>query len=446
MSRTVDIKIKTTADTQAADKSVKSLDNLDKQQSKVNKTANASKQAGINASAGFGAAGAAAGAAANGGISGISSAMGQMLQQMEGVAAFAGTGGLLLGAFAAWKAAVDAIREAHKQLQDNIDSITIGNLQAKNKKLTESYKEITDQLNAASAAITRFHTEKEAGSSADKRYDMTMVDLEDAQKRAALDPTDTFGAQRLTVETAKRKAYIEKEYERHRLEAQKQEIGQQRSVTQTKYEEEQTNYREIEQSITSVSRAIGDIQRRAQADASKKILTSSINKVWEEAEVKMKDLGKELETLKTQFANATKSLEESEADLRSLSAAASINYRESETSKVAYDISRTTSSTTAAGITYAQRQKLLADRASAQSQIESTTEQQSRLRDRVRKEFKEHYNATRDGSSPEKIDKELADWHDATAALNKFMSKAAPLMKEMKETADRATQALNNLP
>jgi myosin heavy subunit len=429
--------------TKAAAKDVKTLDTTQK---KANKTVNASKKAGINASAGFGAAGAAAGAAANGGISGISSAMGQMLQEMEGVAAFAGTGGLMLGAFAAWKSAINSLSEAHKQLQNNIDGIKIGNLQSSNKRLKESYKEITDQINAASAAVTRFYSEQGAADNAAKRYDMALIDQEDAKKRAKLDPSDTFGSQRLTVETAEKKAYLEKEYERNRLEAQKKEIAAQKSIAENKNNDSQEYYQSVDESITKTAQVINEILTRAQADASKAWTAKGKKNVWADAGKEIETLKGELVNLRQQFVAATKDLEKSRADLRSIEKAAEINYRDTETNKLTYDISKNTVTANRSSINYSEREKLNQERKSSVEGMNKISETQSTMKDRVRKEWREAQKASSDGSSPEKIAKEMEDWRAAAASVKKYMNTAGPIFKSMKETADRAIEALNNLP
>ena len=47
---------------------------------------------------------------------------------------------------------------------------------------------------------------------------------------------------------------------------------------------------------------------------------------------------------------------------------------------------------------------------------------------------------------PSALKKEMTDWREATANLNKFLAAAGPAIKELKETSARATEALNNLP
>ena len=436
------MRIDTSYDGKGTKSAARDVENLDKKQSKTNKTVNASKASSISASQGFASVGQAASAAASGGLGPLSGALGGLTQQLPMLAGAAGPIALVIAAFAAWKSVIDSLIAGGENLEKNLTSISLGNTESGIKRLNDAYKDLTDQLAAASSEINRFYNAESAKDDAVKRVELAKVDLDAAKSRAKLDPANQFASQRLELDIAKKKAAIEDAAGKRASAREQKAIQAQTVIAKTEKEAAVAQRKALPEKAAKLMADQEKITSRATDKAGKWYRTSKgEQEIWDRANTNISRIASALEDVKNKMVETVKAEENATAKLSDLQTAKEISKINQSTQAVQQAATQQGQSNTSAGINYNQRQKLTADRTAAQEKIAANSEQKASYRASIKKEWNDVRNAT-----PEQYDKEMDDWRDATAALNKFVSKAAPMMKELKETADRATQALNNLP
>lgn len=447
-SMSLKTRIETSYDGKGAKEAKKDIENLDKTQQGANKSANKSKQASVSAGQGFAAVGQAASVASSGGLGPLSAALGGLAQQLPALASAAGPIGLVIAAFTAWQSAIDSVIKSGEDLEKNLTSIKLGNLEEGIRRLNESYAELTDKLSEASAEMTRLYNTESAGADAAKRAELAKVELEAAEKRAQLDPKDQFAARRLDLEVAQKKAAIEDAAAKKAMEREQRQISQQSDIARTQYGAASEQRNALSDRAAELMAQQAMIQDRAREKAGKWYRTSAgEEEIWKAANTDLQRIANEMKGVRTEMQAAIKSQEQASAVLANLKSAGDINMINQSTYSTTQAAASQGFSNTSNRIVFDEKEYYQQELEKSRTGMAGLSERESDLRDRVRKEWDQAQKIRRDDkASADRVEKEMEDWRDATAALNKFMSKAAPLMKEMKETAERATEALNNLP
>lgn len=206
--RKVTIAVESTANTAPLDASAKSVGTLSEKSDESAKSGARAKEGGLNAAKGFAALGQTA-AASSGSVGGLASALGNMAQQIPALAGSAGPIGLAIAAFMAWKSAVDAVRAAQDDLAKGLRDTAAGNSEAAIKSLSKAYEDLQEAIADAADEAQRYTDAESSKDDARTKADLAALELEKAQRKAALDPADTFGGRRLDLDMAEKRAAIE---------------------------------------------------------------------------------------------------------------------------------------------------------------------------------------------------------------------------------------------
>jgi len=445
--RNIDIRIR--ANSNAAgeiDKTNRSLDNLDKSQGKAAKSAKASKEASVSAGQGFASVGQAASVAASGGLGPLSAALGGLSQQLPSLAAAAGPIGLVIAAFTAWKSAIDAVIKAGEDLRANITDIQLGNAESGVRRLNESYKELTGQLSAAAAELSRFYNAQSAGDDAVKRAELAKLELEYAERKAALDPSDTFGSRRLDLDISQRKAAIEEAASARALQREQTAISQQTDLTRTEFVAAQSQQSALADKAAELLAQQALISERARNKAAGKWTSAGREEVWTAANKDLARVAAELAKVRSEMAAAAKAQEQAAGQLATLASARDINRLNQSTAEITSAARRQGFSNQSADIYRSQQSIYSTQLEQAQTQQSGISSRLAELRAASVKEQGDVRRARNFGASEEQMRKELEEARKAADAVRQYSAENAATMRELTRTINQAREALRNLP
>ncbi len=446
-NRTIDIKIKATGDSAAVDRTSKSLDTLDKSQQSANKSGTASKAASLSAGQGFSALGQAASATASGGIGPLSSALGNLTQQIPALAGAAGPIGLAIGAFTAWAAAIKAVADNADQLQANIANIQAGNAESATKRLTQSYKDLTDQLSEASAEINRFFNAESAGDDAIKRAELAKLELAAAQSRAKLDRSDKFAGPRLELDIAQKKAAIEDAAAARASAREKQAIAAQMEIERARMAAAGEQQGALAERAAGLMGQQQSVTARASEKASAWYRTpGGKEEIWQDAGKELARIATQLESIKNEMAGTIKTQSAAGGNLASLSTARDINALSSSTRGTTQQAASIGYRNTAADINYQQREQINAARIAAERKRDAITSRRSELQSSSLKEQDDLRSARNFGGSDEQIKKELEEAKKALEAVREYSRENAATLSKLNAEISKAREAIRNLP
>jgi len=445
--RNIDIRIR--ANSNAAgeiDKTNRSLDNLDKSQGKAAKSAKASKEACVSAGQGFASVGQAASVAASGGLGPLSAALGGLSQQLPSLAAAAGPIGLVIAAFTAWKSAIDAVRTAAENVQKEITGIQLGNMQSGVRRLNESYKELTDQLSAASAELSRFYNAESAGADAVKRAELAKLELQAAEARAKLDPGDEFAARRLELDVARQKAAIEEAASARALKREQTAILQQTDLTRTEYGAAQAQQTALADKAAQIMAKIVQVNEQARAKADADEWGFRKKEIWAGANQTTAGYASELAKVRAEMAAAAKAQERAAGELATLASARDINRLNQSTAEITSAARRQGFSNQSADIYRSQQSIYSTQLEQAQTQQSGISSRLAELRAASVKEQGDVRRALNFGASEEQMRKEREEMRKAADAVRQYSAENAATMRELTRTINQAREALRNLP
>jgi hypothetical protein len=278
---------------EGTDQAKTEVDKFSTAQGKVADKSRQASKASVEASAGFGAAGAAASAAAGGGIGSMSSALGQILQQIPRLASMAGTVGLMVAAAASWKKVVDELKEAHEQLADTIDNIQIGNAEARIKSLNEQYKAMADALTVAYERSKMLHDFEQTQDDLETQQALAELELK-AAKAKAEKPDDEFHARREDVSIAAERAAILSGAADRRFEREAEARKAERIYQTTQKEQALSKFSEQREQQVVLARKYSEAQEKAQREKDALLLGNFRKGARSEIDEK---LSKELESI-----------------------------------------------------------------------------------------------------------------------------------------------------
>ncbi len=150
----------------------------------------------------------AATAVTQGGVMGVGQAVKNLAGQFPSLNAALGPVGLALAAFAAWKKAIDAVRESSASLARGRFDTTIGNQEASVRSLARAYDELQRSISSAEDARKRLSDAESAKDDARLAADLAKLELAQAEAQAALDPGDAFGRRRVDLDFAARRSSV----------------------------------------------------------------------------------------------------------------------------------------------------------------------------------------------------------------------------------------------
>lgn len=149
-----------------------------------------------------------AAAVTEGGVMGVGNAVKNLAGQFPALNAALGPVGLALAAFAAWKKAIDAVRESRESLARGRFDTTVGNEEASIRSLARAYDELQRSISSAEDARKRLSDAESAKDDARLAADLAKLELAQAEAQAALDPGDSFGRRRVDLDFAARRSSI----------------------------------------------------------------------------------------------------------------------------------------------------------------------------------------------------------------------------------------------
>ncbi len=444
--RTVNISIKTTADNDAADATTKSLDNLDQQQGKVNKTSTESKAASVSAGKGFAAVGQAASAAASGGIGPLSAAMGGLTQQIPMLAGAAGPIAMAIAAFTAWKSVIDAVVNAQEQLKQGLIEIQLGNQESNIRSLTDAYKTLTDQLSAASAEVSRYYSAESAGADAIKRSELAKLDLQAAERKAGLDPSDQTAARRLDLDIARQKAAIEEESAKRALESERKAIALQTDITRAQYGAASEQRAALPDQAAALLSQQARITERAREKADSRWTDAGKEEVWAAAGKDLQRIAAEIEKIKTEMQAAVRAQDEAAGQLANLAAASGINSLNQSTMSISGAAAARGFRNTESAINYEQRTRLQTEAQAAQAERDTIMSRRSELssvRDKERGDVRRGLNS---GLGSEEMKQQLEEYKKANENMSAYFKESYSQLSKLNREISSAKEALKNLP
>jgi len=457
-ARTVDIKIKTTADNAGIDKTTKSLDNLDNTQGKVNKTATASKAASVSASQGFASVGQAASAAATGGVGSLSAALGGLTQQMPTLAKYAGPVGLIGAAAVAWKEVADAIREAQERQAQMIDDIQRGNIESRIKSITEQYAAMRKELIATFEQAKMLSDFEQAKDDA-----QTAMELAQLERKALIekgkDPNNIDRSRMIDVDLSADRAKVMQSAEDRKFSraARDREI-EKAALLEDKANAESNKLEQIDQIEKAQAKMA---KERADASSGKEKITGSlINRsplgmIINSARLKKidDDLAKQLEALLKTISDATaKAQAQDDLSRQAGIALEKLDQRRelTEMNKGVYNVNQSNASMgiqqTKDKLYSDQRAKLESEVAAAQKSADGIRQKRSELKQSSTKEWGDYTKSRRDGAGTEEIKKQLEEYREANALLRQYFQESSSLFTQNNQDIKKALETIRNLP
>lgn len=198
------IKIRSLFDKQAVDDAAKGVEEVGK---KTEAVGEAARGAQGNTDKAFSAINASA-QVAEGGVAGVGNAVRTLAGQFPALNAAIAPVGLALAAFAAWKKAVDAVKESRESLAKGKFDTIMGNEEAGIRSLSAAYERLRKSIADTEDARQRLSDAEASKDDAQTAAELAALDLESAQRQARLDPADQFAQRRLDIEMSRKRAEI----------------------------------------------------------------------------------------------------------------------------------------------------------------------------------------------------------------------------------------------
>ena len=487
MSRTVDIKIKTTADNSGIDKTTKSLDTLDKSQQAAStggkaltesvttsgKSLNSAAETAGALSSALDAGGPAA-AKMSGAVRGLSSVITGATQGIAGLASVLLAAGIT--AYVKYQKQVEEAKETVRKFKAEIEQNKLAIAADEINTLSSYYNDLALAIDQATAAQQKLTQARAAADNVEKAERMALLELEEKRALNKISPGDSLARSETSASFATQRRQLDQEFqeksaarvteatERAAADAAAKEKAAETAMRnqQAALAENQAQQAEAQAELgalyttkipkRTISTAGGMYNPYGQpgtGQGSSMEITDTATQKAEADAIKEKLSGEKglealAKALQASIAALSPQLESARAETQAaaLNAASAARQQASITGTNPEILAATTTGDTAQA-RYARQNQLK----EAQKGISGYEDRESDLRDRVRKEWKEYSTASRDETSTtQRLEKEMTDWREATANLNKFLAAAGPAIKELKETSARATEALNNLP
>ena len=479
------MRIDTSYNGTGAKEAAKDIDKLDVKQKSASKSSaglsNSTSKVGQSSSAASGMIGQLAGSLGAGG---------EQASKFSGAIGFAGAGvsalstgvvGLAsvlaaaaIGAWLKWQNKVKEAKETLKKFRAELKETEMAVQQSEIDSLSAIYKDLSVAIDQASAAQAKLNQAMAAAENVEKAERMALLDLEEARALNNLPAEDSLARSETSSSFATKRRELGQEYQERSSSRVAETMVKALKDAMAKENVAETAIMKNRQKLTDVdeqqSLAKAALSRLYRSETPMKTIDipvgynpSGMPLPGQSGQMQVVDKAKQQEEADIIRKNlyGEKGLEKQSKELKETIAKLSSQYAANRVeTNVAQMNAESASRQHAAtsGInpqinTVTTRADNIQNRAGRQQQLNqandkmaSLKEQEQTGRTRETKEMNEWRIATPDNSTPKQIAQQMQEWRDATAALNKLMSEIGPMMKETKETADRATQALNNLP
>jgi hypothetical protein len=393
-----------------------------------------------------------------------------------------GIGGLLAvigaGAIAAWikwNNKVALAKETLRKFREEIDKNKLAMQQAKLTTLSTFYNDLTTAIDQASAAQSRLNQAMAAADSVEKAERMAQLELEEKKALNKIAPDKSLARSETAASFATKRRELDQEFNERSYKRVSEataraldDATKKQSVAETAVNKTKREMREIDDQRTDAYAALGALYTTNKPMKTINMpggynpsgmplpgqsgQTQIVDKEAQKAEADRlekklygeKGLDATYKKLAEVLAENSKQLEANKSEIKAAAMNAASATRQNKTiTKINPEISKQETAAANQQNRYNRQQQL----EQANSKTAELTEQKTGLQARVRKEWSEAQKVSSSpGVTQDNIDKEMEDWRNARTALKKFMAKSAAEMKSMKETADRAIEALNNLP
>lgn len=480
--RNIDINIRARSNAGEIDKTSKSLDNLEKRQKTAaatgnnltdqtknlgNSTARAAGMVGQLSSALD--AGGPAAAKMSGAVGGLSSVVTGATQGIAGLASVLLAAGIT--AYVKYQKQVEEAKETVRQFKAEIEQNKLAIAASEINTLSSYYNDLALAIDQATAAQQKLTQARAAADNVEKAERMALLELEEKRALNKISPGDSLARSETSASFATQRRELDQEF-------QEKAAARVTEATERAAADAAAKVKAAETAMRNQQAALAD-NRAQQAEAQAELgalyttkipkrtisipggmynpygqpgtmeVTDTATQKAEADAIKEKIYGEkgleaQAKALQASIAALSPQLESARAETQAAALnAASAARQQASVTGTNPEINAATTAGETAQARYARENQLK----EAQKGISGYADRESDLRDRVRKEWKEYSTASRDETSTtQRLEKEMTDWREATANLNKFLAAAGPAIKELKETSARATEALNNLP
>ena len=205
-----------------------------------------------------------------GGIMGLGQAVKNLASQFPALSAALGPVGLALAAFSAWKKAVDIVREAHDKLEKALSTIKLGNIEAQIRSNTAAYEAYYQSIKRAADESQRLSDVEAAKDDAKLRADVAALDLKRAQDKATISPDDEIGSRKIDLDYADKRAALEeasaqRKSDREAADLKNKELAQM-NIARTAKEQQD----DLEKNFIALSGERMKIEQKIQKDSAPK--------------------------------------------------------------------------------------------------------------------------------------------------------------------------------
>lgn len=145
---------------------------------------------------------------AGGDLSSMSASLGSMAKQIPALAGAAGPIAIAIAAFVAWKKVIDAVKDAQESLAAGLRDTALTNAQARIATLTREYDALQKSIANAAAEANAYYSAETARDNAQLQASLASLDLQSAQRKAALRPGDTLGSRAIDLDIAQQRAAL----------------------------------------------------------------------------------------------------------------------------------------------------------------------------------------------------------------------------------------------
>lgn len=466
------IKIRSLFDKQAVDAAAKGVGEVEK---KTKDVGDAAKSAQGNTDKAFSAINASA-QVAEGGVAGVGNAVRTLAGQFPALNAAIAPVGLALAAFAAWKKAIDAVKESREALERNLRDTQIGNIEAGVRSLAEAYGRLHKELVQVEEDRKRMADAEAAKDDARTAAELARIDLEAAEAAAKLNPEDRFARRRLDVETARKRAAVQDDAALRKSDRELSGIrGEAASLEAVKAAARET----LAEAMSVFSAASGkqyEVMDKARQDAEGigwyNGAKMKREKIWSEADKSSQQLAAVMQEASVQIQEATELIASTERQQYSLSQQVDVNMSNRETVSSRSQTGRLQSQADEAAIrreALAELERVAREKRDALDKEKDIRERAADLQKRADKEnadvrrARTGYASDRSLLGPVRkgdkvttygdVEKEEEEARRAVAAVNDFAAQAAKALAELTAqmqknaaAASRANEALRNLP
>lgn len=442
------IKIRSLFDKQAVDDAAKGVEDVGK---KTEAVGEAARGAQGNTDKAFSAINASA-QVAEGGVAGVGNAVRTLAGQFPALNAAIAPVGLALAAFAAWKKAVDAVKDARHGLERSLVETKLGNEEAAVRSLADAYARMQEEINKAAAARKLEQDAAQARDDAQLAADLAQIELDAAVSASKLNPSDPFAKRRLDVETARRRAAASDAAASRKLDRELSGMQAEGSELERTKQAAAGQQRDIEAAVAAIMGQISDRQQKAASDEAKisRNLPGGAARrkaVWDQADADIKRLVADLKDYTSQFKDAAAAALAAEQRQYSLSQNVDVNMLQrralsSSSRATGFGLDRDASQIERDAA--AERERLQLRLRELMDRQADEADRGGDLRARRAAESADVARVRRTGKG--NLEKEQKEFEAAAKALADYAERSTRVLADLRADMAKVKEALRNLP